>query len=112
MKTKTALVLGSSLLVSAVLKAQQSPNPNPAPTPPPQSQATARPCGTLTPLTKHVHFKPPAWLQKELAKQQARIGGTVDIGGVIQDATRPKPCAPVTSAPAPGVTPTPITPKP
>jgi hypothetical protein len=59
-------------------------------------------------LPKRVKIKVPVWLQKQIDKQQAKLGTTVDVNGMIADATAPKPC-PVTpipaTAPPPALTP-------
>jgi hypothetical protein len=92
MKTLTCSLILAVLLTIPVMQAQQSPSPAP-PTP---AQKLA-PCVAASPLPKRVKIKVPAWLQKQIDKQQAKLGTTIDVNGMIADATAPKPCPPAPS---------------
>ena len=92
-----ALAIGSA-------SAQQTPLPiQPVPAAP--AQVKPVPCTPSSVVPKRVHVKIPAWLQKQIDKQQAKMGTTIDTNGAIQDAMAPKPCPPVTPS-----TPTPAAP--
>lgn len=90
------------LIVFAVSSwAQSSPSPAPQPTP---VQVKPVPCKPSSVVPKRVHIGVPLWLQREIDRQAARLGTTVDVKGAIGDATAAKPCptvAPITPVPPP-----------
>jgi hypothetical protein len=109
MNTKTALFVIATVLIAVSSWGQQSPSPAVQP----QPVQKPAPCVAVSPLPKRVKIKVPVWLQKQIDKQQAKLGTTVDVNGMIADATAPKPC-PVTPIPAtaPPPAPTPAAPPP
>jgi len=97
---KTTLLLLALLAPQAPAGwAQQS-----APIQPPSLQAPVKPapCVPSKPkLPRWTKVQAPPWLQKQLARQQAKTGTTVDPNAPIQDALKPAPCPATKAAPAP-----------
>jgi hypothetical protein len=101
MKTLTCSLILAALTTTLVMQAPQSPT---AATPASQIPVKPEPCVPLSPIPKHIKIRVPVWLQKQIDKQQAKIGTTIDVGGMISEATAPRPC-PTTTVPPPSAPP-------